>query len=366
MGDNAAVYAPIHFFPATEQLEILSRGGTVAARPDVGFAEISWPSGTSIRFTRMPDSHVGDHLSQLHGVVEKMNAGPGLEVRVLSTLSVFGLVVEPGLDAEAIRFIATFTGACGGFCFIDEKLVDGDGNNLLETGALRPAADRVARRALVLLTVAFRALLEGDSGSDDELDSESLRQRLGAWFDAVPGLTDEIQPVENELLRTPIGEADPSTVAAAVRRAEGAQVLLWALGARDLPAHDEHEELFLVARDVGVLDQASPALLESPELRPDDELDWMRRRLVGIDWRLSNLDEEDVDLAEFATDTWFGGFDVDGIAMVDGDLAIEGSALAAADEEAVAHAAWTASERHRAANWLIGAHPVYTSVATPT
>ncbi len=371
MSDNATVYAPIRFFPNEEQLRRLVGDGSASIDEARERGTVSWPDGPTVSLSRMPDDEIGNHLSELRGFILEQGGGDGLAIRALSTLSVYGVVVEPGFDeaGRVMAFVAALTGATDGLCFLGGDIVDKTGTSLLAGGVQAPTAARVARRALVLLTLSFRCLLEEDAGAAEESEAEALRQKLVAWIERTPDLATEAEAQELQLIEAPLGSVDRRATTDAVWRGEGAQVLLWALGARELPAHDEQEHPYDVARAVGVLSEGTPKLYESLSLRAPESLDWMRRRLLGVHWRLTENRvnaRTSVDFRRFSEENWFGGFDIEDIGLLEGDLAIGDAPVTRADPSRVGRASSTAMERHLAINWLVGAHPIYSRVQTPT
>lgn len=371
MTDNATVYAPLHLFPSEGHLAPFAGAASVVVDEPAQRTLVAWPEGPTLTLSRMSDEEMGSHLQGLRGFIVERGGGEGLAIRALSTLSVYGMTIEPRFDPRglAMNFVAGLTSATDGLCLLNGGLHDRDGTNLLAAGAATPSAERVALRALVMLTLSFRCLLEQDAGKPTEGEAEELRGELLAWLEAAPGVQAEAERHELELLSSPIGAADGQAITNGVWRAEGAQVLLWALGARAMPAHDAQEHPYEVAKTAGVLGKGVAAVCEAPELRAPDELDAMRRVLLGLHWRLreSRVNPGNVvDFVGFAADNWFGGFDPAGLATADGDLAVGGVALTAADPGALSLAASTAMERHQAINWLIGAHPTYSCVVTPT
>lgn len=367
MPDHAALYVPVDALPTGAQLAALAPDATAAG--DDAQATVRWP-GVAITITRMPPDEVGGHLARLEGYVRSRGGAEGLVARVLATRAVLGLAVEPGFDdaGRAMGLVARLTAATRGMSFLDGELHDGDGRALIAEGVPRPDAARVAERALALLSIAFRALLEDDAGGPDEAQAEALRRELVAWIDARPALAAELEPDERAIVDAPIGELDAQARIDAVWRAEGAAVLLWALGARPLPPHDVSEHPYALAKGAGLLAAPAPALA-NPVLRSHEELDAMRRRLLGLHWRIREHDVDPggaVDLAAFARDSWFGGFDLAGVALADSDLAVAGVAITGADPARVAHVRSIATERHVAINWVFGEHPVYSLVTDAT
>jgi hypothetical protein len=60
------------------------------------------------------------------------------------------------------------------------------------------------------------------------------------------------------------------------------------------------------------------------------------------------------------------GVDLSGIAVIEGDLAVEGVPFWRAAPSTLQITSSIGRERHRAANWLIGVHATYSRVVTPT
>jgi hypothetical protein len=149
-------------------------------------------------------------------------------------------------------------------------------------------------------------------------------------------------------------------------RQEGAAVLAWALGLIALPSHTALVEGNALGDALGLL-AAEPAALRA-SLRAPREIDAMARRLLGIHWRLreQRTAPGPRDFRAFSRDSWFGGFDLDGIALAGNDLAIGGVPITEASERDVRMCLSIAMERHQAMNWLLGTHPLYSKVETPT
>jgi hypothetical protein len=365
VSDHATVHAAIRAMPPLPVWRTLAP--EAEARQDGDAITFTWPD-LAIRIVRLPDEQLATHLTALVADLRRRGAGEGLAIRALGTMSVFEVAVEPGLDegGRAIDVIASLTGATDGFCVIGEQILENGGRDLLADPAL-PDAARVARRALVLVAGAFRGLLEDDAGKPDQPRAEALRGELAGWLRATPAAA-EADDEELAFVETPIGEGFRDEIVQRVWAAEGAQLLLWALGARPLPAFDHSEHPYAIARAIGLLGDGPPALLAAPALRPAAELEAQRRRLLGIHWRLveQRVNPGRVDFRGFARTAWFGGFDLADLPLADDDLAIGGVPLWQAPPPALRLASSIAIERHRAANWLAGAHPRFWRVATPT
>jgi hypothetical protein len=218
-----------------------------------------------------------------------------------------------------------------------------------------------------LVTVAARALVERDAGGSAEAEAEAMRKRWLAWLEQT-GLVEHMEPFEAHVLGTPVGGLQPQQVSNAVWLAESAQVLLWALSVRELPAIDGQEHPFEVAKACEIGNPGAP-LLQAATLRPLDEIERMRRTLFGVHWRIRDQQHNPghTDMSDVAA-KGIGGvpFALDGIQLGKGDLVVRDTPIQQATPELLGFVASIAMERHRAANWLVGVHPVLSRVPTAT
>jgi hypothetical protein len=223
-----------------------------------------------------------------------------------------------------------------------------------------PTPPRVAQRALVLAGVTCRGFIERD------IENEPLRQRVITWINA-SGLVGELEPDEASLLTTPIGHLTPQQSIDAGWRCEGLVVLAWALGSHDLPAHDESVHPKEVADVLGFLD-AAPAALGMPTLRPQSELQRCSDLLVALHWRLREFSRSrrPIDFAGLARTARFGPLEIDGLRLVEGDLAIGCLPVSAAPEAEFSRCLSIAMERLQAVNWLRGYAEIYSKVPVNT
>jgi hypothetical protein len=369
MPAHATVYAPSRLLPDATHLAPLAPGAQIEVDREASRVTLIWPD-LRVTLTRMDDAEMPAHLTALQGHVRTLGVGEGLATRVLSTLSVYGIVIDPGVDAEgrAMGVVAGITAAADGLCFIDGDLVDRSGRSLLTTRPDVPSPSRIAARALCLLAGSMRALLESDAGKPDQPKAEGVRRELVAWVRNVPEVREELEPHELELLETPLGSAERQAIIDAVWRAEGAQVLLWALGARDLPPHDGQEHPFALAKACHILAPTRPALLSAAR-RSAAEIDALRLQLMAIHWRLVEARTNPgstVDFRSLSTREFLKGVDLSRVPTMAGDLAVRGAPITKATFPDVGIAGSIALERHHAANWLIGVHPAYSRVVTPT
>jgi len=249
--------------------------------------------------------------------------------------------------AEARRILAE-GGVPEGGVVVGELL---DGADAPEVGPEPdpPTAAEVRRRAIVTAAVAARALAE--------LDGQHLaeaRAGLLDWVEAT-GAAEALEPWEARLLAAPPGGIAERDLTNGAWRTEGAAVLAWALGAYELPGPDALAPPGDVYRAIGLADPAlTDAALDLASPRDPAELERCRQRLLTIHWRLREhaLRPGPLDLAAAVAQAAWGPLTLDGVPVVDGDLALGGVALADAPEDLVARARSIAVERHRAINWL--------------
>lgn len=221
---------------------------------------------------------------------------------------------------------------------------------------------RVARRALVLATIACRGILENDKADPG---SSEFWQRVSAWWGTLR-LDAELEDEEAKLLRAPFGSADRQIAVNAGWRSESLAVLAWALRRAELPDHDVEADPAAVATSLGFLERDT--VLESPTLRSAEELERYRQIAFTVHWRLReySLNPKAMDLGSFCRTAWFGPLSLDGVALCDDDLRIGDVSISAASMPAVRHALSIAQERHLAINWILDASLPFSETDTST
>jgi hypothetical protein len=227
-----------------------------------------------------------------------------------------------------------------------------------------PSPERVARRALVLAAVACRSGIEVDAGN---AKAEAFREGVVRWADEV-GLTDEFEPSELALLRTPVGKLHDRQRIDASWRVEGLAVLAWALGRYELPPYDVNADGPGAGLAIGFLEEWKDTVLSAPRLRSADALTALADQLFSLHWRLRqySLDGAPMNFAEFAPRAWFGPLPLDDLRICEVDLEVRGVPLFRAPEEVWRTVMSIARERQQAANWLEGHEPLYSEVTCDT
>jgi hypothetical protein len=228
----------------------------------------------------------------------------------------------------------------------------------------RPQAGDVLRRALALSSVAARAGLEPRAGTSEAL---AQHRRMLAWLRDT-GLDAALEPTEAELVQTPLGQLADAAAMDASWQAEGVHVLAWALDRQPALPHDRLVDPNDVAWQLGFLDDAALDAERDAELRGEREIDTFLARQLAVHWRLReySLRPGPMDFAAVVSSGGWARLDIDEAALVAGDLAIDGGPIDRADAAQIERCTSIAIERHRAANWLAGADPVYSRVESVT
>lgn len=326
-------------------------------------ATLTSPRGR-VTLSSMPARELAQHLAGLKGYVASTCTvhDETFEQRVDNVAQVIGWMIDCD-DVESLDRLIFDLAARGGAMLFDgasfisheRKLLAGPGEDQLEP----PTPERVLRRAWALAAVAMRAYLEDPRATKAE---EQLRE-LRAFIAAVR-LDDELEPDERALLDAPRGTLTQQQQVEGSWRSEGVVVLAWALGGAVLPDHETQGDPFEASRSVGFLGSGPGSVT----LRSPEELDREGRRALGIHWRLRefSLRKQPVDFEKFSREAWFGGFDLAGIPLAEGDLAVGGVPITRAKQQEIGMCHSIAMERHLAFNWLLGANPIYSEVDTST
>jgi hypothetical protein len=223
---------------------------------------------------------------------------------------------------------------------------------------------------MVLAAVVFRAYVEMNL---KDLPADSLkpgRDHVFAWLKGL-GATAEMERQERAFLYAPFGRADPVLVTNAAWRGEGLAVLAWALNRFALPVYDEQafppdpaqEAVGFIKPDV------AREVLESASLRSPDDIERYATHATLVTWRFRTFRmypgpwDFEAYLHRHAAfrDSW-----LDGLRILDGDLAVGDQPIAQAPAEKVQNCERMAVERQIAAYWLEGDDAVYSKVDPTT
>jgi hypothetical protein len=209
-------------------------------------------------------------------------------------------------------------------------------------------------------------LIEHDREKINQPDE--LRKQMLKWIEET-GVSNEVEPEEWKALQRPVGSLDSQAAINAVWRLEGLGVVLWALGRYELPPYDQlvtPRDLFEAAHlgDAG----AARDLVCAAKLRSPEELATFQKHALMVHWRLRDysLRPTAMDFVAFSKKSWIGEFDLSGFHIVNNDMALDGKAIAEADDDVLGSCQSSAMERHKAINWLFGYSKVYSETDTST
>jgi len=233
-----------------------------------------------------------------------------------------------------------------------------------------PGAETVARRAAILSTVVGRGLIEADEAVQD--GDALIASDLLAYFDELD-LARDAEPEEEALIRAPYGTLPDQAVIDATWRAEGLAVLSWALGVLDeLPPIDETVDLHALAERLRLPwgSAAEIGILSSPELRRSPaEIDALDTMLLTAHWRVrqfTHIDPKPMDYVAWVPGVEWAQLSLEGLDVVDRDLAIGGVPITRADGDAISTTGSILTERRIAVSWLQGYDALYSEGDTST
>jgi hypothetical protein len=229
-----------------------------------------------------------------------------------------------------------------------------------------PSADRIARRALALLLLSARAVVERDHASSPQV--LPFYKKLVAWAGSLK--MEEFEPWEREALHASPGQLEAQTAINSMWCVEGLTVLAWALHRYERLPYDQMSDVDGVWQAMGLLDDAKARdLLSNPRLRPTEELEAFRKQMLAYHWRLRDFrwrQPTTMDFLAFSRKCWFGSFDVSCFKLIDNDLALQGERIDRADGEMLGLCLSIAAERHKAINWLCWGPEVYSDADVST
>jgi hypothetical protein len=157
----------------------------------------------------------------------------------------------------------------------------------------------VAARAIVVACVVARANLELQQTGAGVADAFDRVRKIIERED----IRDEVEPSERRVLLAPLGWLGEQDRIDATWRAEASAVLAWGLRRFELPAFDEQVDPFEVVTSLGMAGgDIDEDLLNTPSLRPADEIHALAEHLYTAHWRLVQyrLDGQSMDFDEFA------------------------------------------------------------------
>lgn len=229
-----------------------------------------------------------------------------------------------------------------------------------------PEAGRVARRATCLAAVGLRGL----ASSWSHEDQQDILPRLAEWV-RVMGLEEELEASELEAIDAPASELDQRGAVKACWRWEGAAVLAASLGRMELPPHDGVVDTQTCGDACALLRKPADvaAFWDGAAFDPGFDRFAMADQMLAIHWRLRQflqMERKPLDFAAYAKKVEWATFNLRGVRLLERDLAIGDVPIFRADDEHLGMAMSIASERHLAANWLIGWDAVYSEVECPT
>lgn len=236
-----------------------------------------------------------------------------------------------------------------------------------DDGALTPpSASRVFRRSAILAAMGLRSL----ACAWEIAEQEEFLPTLQNWL-AEMELEEELEASEYETLHTPAGKLEGQSMIDANWRWEGAGVFAAALGLFKLPPLNQIVDVTVCGDACGLLAKRLAFDRLQENLSFDSSFDRMAfaNQALAIDWRLRQfvqVRQEAIDFVDYSRSVEWADFNLQGVRLADGDLAIGELPIILAAPRDIDLAFSIARERHQAANWLTGWDPVYSQVSIST
>lgn len=232
-----------------------------------------------------------------------------------------------------------------------------------ETPDRPPGALDVARRALILSAVVCRATIE--NYRDEEYKRQTVED-IHEWLDELRSWP-HLEPDEEEIIRTPLGEMSERSQINGTWFAEGLALLSWALHRGEFPPHDAKVDPIAVTNALDFLDPDAEKLLESPVLRGAVELEAAREWFYDLHCTLRGFLFHNGDGHIADIDQYLAVLVLDPKTIWDGRwLRFEGRPLREAERNRLQEWEWIIRERHRASIWLQGEYPLFTELPVDT
>ncbi len=221
-----------------------------------------------------------------------------------------------------------------------------------------PTPKRVARRALLLAALAWRASLPNTAAlifPKDRADAETRRDEIVDWLSA--RAREEASADEWALLTSPLESTQSPEELDYSWAIEAAATLAYALGLSRAPQLEAKAEPEALVARLGLASAAGDELLDGATLVPFAELARHRIVTLSIDWRATEerVHPGPIDIAALRkSDPRLAALDFGRARLIEGDLAVAGKPISLAKRGKVDRLASLALERHRAADWLVG------------
>jgi hypothetical protein len=119
---------------------------------------------------------------------------------------------------------------------------------------------------------------------------------------------------------------------------------------------------------MGFLRDIDETPLLKPFLRSADQIGALADSYLTVHWRLreQTLRPRHMDFVDYVARCNWGPLHLDGLEIMDGDLAVKGTPVNQLDENQFQEALSITRERHQALNWLVGTEELYSDVTTDT
>jgi hypothetical protein len=214
-----------------------------------------------------------------------------------------------------------------------------------------PSAERIHKRALALAYLACRAMIDGDPNPSAPKMAEAIRT-----FVAGVRLEDVLEPAESRLVNAPFGAFREFEREETSWTVEGVAVLAWAIGKTELPPYWCNCNGATVSVALGMFRPETRETLGESRLRDANEIEMCALSYLVLNQRIGQYIASPgrMNLAVRLRDPNSPHLLVEGIELIDDDLAIDGLPLSQVEAERFGEVAQIVRERFNALKWLQG------------
>jgi hypothetical protein len=207
--------------------------------------------------------------------------------------------------------------------------------------------------------MAARGMTDGDEVSK----AETMAARILEFVEQAE-IEDTLDAGEKALLRQPAGSWSQLERNQASWLVEGVAVLAWTLCRAELPAYGTKCQAAPVSLSLGLFRPEVREQIGEWETRGQEEIAVWAARYFALHFRLHHYfaQAQKMDFAEVLRDPKWPHSVRDGLELVDGDLAIDGKALAEVGPERLGEVFSIVRERCKAFRWLTGYDKSYATV----
>jgi hypothetical protein len=201
---------------------------------------------------------------------------------------------------------------------------------------------------------------------DEDSGASEMAEKILTFVNGV-GITDEFLPGETRLLNAPFGTLTDFERVETSWLVEGMLVLAWAIGKAELPKFGTKCNAASVSIGLGMFRPGTKERLTQAVLRDPGEIEAAALSYLALNWRIGKFiadPREKLDFVASLKDPNSPHLVVDGVELVDGDMAIDGLPLPKVKRDRFGEVFTIVRQRFNAFKWLQGYATQYAADTT--